>query len=252
MQNKYTKEIMISNKESSKEKYYVANLQALISKHQLVVVDDFYPDPDAVREQALKNPFFQYSPPDPSQVQLSDEGAELGKPTWLSSALKTYWGNPVKHPQQGYRYNSTEVVRLIESSISQKVDMNTWDTMGDWWNGAFHIQFEDKNPRAIHHHFKAGDIEKQGWSGLVYLSKNAPKSSGTSIWVENSTGLCTANKGPFFRKDVGNFTKILQVKNVYNRLVLFRENILHQAANGFGNTKENGRLTQTFFFEILT
>lgn len=241
---------MTSRKESKKEGSSSRNIQKLVSNGQLLVIDDFYPDPDAVREKALNKPFFQYSPPDPSQVELSDKGSRSNKPTWLSSSLKTYWGQPVKNPQLGYRYNSSDVVQLLESYTNQKVNMSTWDTMGDWWNGAFHLQFEDQKPRAIHHHFKAGDIEKQGWSGLVYLSKNAPTGSGTSIWIDNSTKQYTAGKGPFFRRDIENFTKLLEIENVYNRLILFRENVLHQASKGFGTSKYNGRLTQTFFFEI--
>jgi hypothetical protein len=40
----------------------------------------------------------------------------------------------------------------------------------------------------------------------------------------------------------------MTVENCFNRLVLFRENILHRAEPGFGDSPATGRLTQTFFF----
>lgn len=37
----------------------------------------------------------------------------------------------------------------------------------------------------------------------------------------------------------------------YNRLILFRGGrMFHRASKGFGNSPENGRLTQSFFFEV--
>jgi len=220
-----------------------------IGEPYVIVVDDFYPNPNEVRKKALNQNFYQYLPPSPFQV--SDIDIEVtSKITWLSSALKTYWGKQVNIPILGYRYNTNEVIKLIEDAIKTKVDLKTWNTMGDWWNGAFHIQYFDETPRAVHHHFKAGDIENKGWSGLVYLSPNAPKASGTSIFKSNETGLCTAEKGPFFDKNIQNYTRVYEIDNIYNRLVLFRENVLHQAAAGFGTEKNNGRLTQTFFFEV--
>jgi hypothetical protein len=48
-------------------------------------------------------------------------------------------------------------------------------------------------------------------------------------------------------KDFDRFEKVFVSDNVYNRLVLFRENVLHRAEPGFGQDRE-ARLTQTFFF----
>jgi len=42
----------------------------------------------------------------------------------------------------------------------------------------------------------------------------------------------------------------LMAENRFNRLVLFRENVLHRAEDGFGQTAQNARLTQTFFFHV--
>jgi len=75
---------------------------------------------------------------------------------------------------------------------------------------------------------------------------NSIHSDRTSLLI----GSKRFEKGPFFDKNIQNYTRVYEIDNIYNRLVLFRENVLHQAAAGFGTEKNNGRLTQTFFFEV--
>jgi hypothetical protein len=45
------------------------------------------------------------------------------------------------------------------------------------------------------------------------------------------------------------FELALVVENRFNRLVLFREHVLHRAEKGFGSTIQDGRMSQTFFFQ---
>ena len=49
----------------------------------------------------------------------------------------------------------------------------------------------------------------------------------------------------------GDMTKwelVDRIGNVYNRLVLYRADLFHSSLDYFGNSKEDGRLFQTFFF----
>lgn len=50
--------------------------------------------------------------------------------------------------------------------------------------------------------------------------------------------------------DSTEFDKVDTVGNVYNRLVLFDAQTIHAASEYFGTTKENGRLFQLFFFDL--
>jgi hypothetical protein len=217
----------------------------------VVVQDDFHPDPSKIRELALQQRFLQYSPPLAEQV-----GEEVARqhpdprPAYFSSALLRYWGVVVRTPQPGFRYAPPELRDRIAVLLGEKVRADTWEEMGDWWNGAFHVKLANwvRNRSAIHHHFKAGDVTPRGWSGLVYLSPEAPRDSGTTIWRERRTGLCVAGEGAKFSRNVGDFELALRVENRFNRLVLFRENVLHRSERGFGTSIGNGRLTQTFFF----
>lgn len=73
------------------------------------------------------------------------------------------------------------------------------------------------------------------WAGVLYLTPDAPLDSGTGIFEEKNgeLELCTA------------------IGNKYNRLVLYRGDMLHSSiVAGFGDSKENARLTQVFFFDI--
>ena len=92
-------------------------------------------------------------------------------------------------------------------------------------------------------------VDPRGWSGLVYLSPDAPQKHGTTIWRERSTQKCIATRGDKYVEDMSGFDLALTIENRFNRLVLFRENVLHRAGNGFGTNPNNARLIQTFFFE---
>jgi len=50
--------------------------------------------------------------------------------------------------------------------------------------------------------------------------------------------------------DPTEFEAVDVVGNVYNRLVLFDSQMFHAASNYFGNTLNNGRLFQLFFFDL--
>ena len=50
--------------------------------------------------------------------------------------------------------------------------------------------------------------------------------------------------------DPTQFERVDSVGNVYNRLILFDSLTIHAASEYFGSTKENGRLFQLFFFDL--
>lgn len=221
----------------------------------LVVKDDFYTNPQAIRSIALAKTFFQYSPPLEEQVgpevaQMYSANYSDTRPAWLSSSLLRYLGRDVLQPQQGFRHAPPMLREQIAALLGENVTPETWDNMGDWWNGAFHVMNEawGEGRGAIHHHYKLGDVAPRGWSGLVYLTPDAPPEVGTTIWLDKTTGKCIASKGAKFYQDASKFDLALLVENRFNRIVLFRENVLHRAEHGFGTTNETARLTQTFFF----
>jgi hypothetical protein len=217
----------------------------------IIICDDFYPDPIAVRNLALAQDFFQYKPPLAEQVG-KEIAAQYENPklVWESSSLLRYLGKTVAKPQAGYRHATAEVRASLAKLINEPICTDTWDSTGDWWNGAFHLQYEAGNNvhRVIHHHYREGDVAPCGWSGLVYLSPDAPQEHGTTIWRDKNTQCCIAAKGNQYEQDTDKYDLALNIENRFNRLVLFRENVLHRAGHGFGHTADTARLMQTFFF----
>jgi len=94
------------------------------------------------------------------------------------------------------------------------------------------------------------------WAGVLYLTPNAPLSSGTSFYKFYDDTWCKRdmeilnNKSDIdnFSQDMTKWEKVDQVGNVFNRLILFNSNRFHMSMDYFGDSKENGRLFQVFFF----
>tara|TARA_B100001996_G_C18343391_1_gene471030 strand:+ start:112 stop:636 length:525 start_codon:yes stop_codon:yes gene_type:complete len=64
------------------------------------------------------------------------------------------------------------------------------------------------------------------YAGIVYLTPNPPKSSGTSIILDGEQ---------------------IDVQNYYNRIVAYPSHLNHAPTDLFGDTIQNGRITLTFF-----
>lgn len=220
----------------------------------VIVVDGFYEEPMRIRALARQQKFVQYLPPLPEQVGETTAALYEGPPAWFSSALLRHQGKEVRHPFPGFRYAPPELRQRLSDIVGAPIDEESWLEGGDWWNGAFHSQNAHwrGDLGSVHHHFKQGDVTERGWSGLVYLTPEAPASTGTSIWMDIERKSCVAGHGAVFYRGaaMSQLKLALMVENRFNRLVLFRENVLHRAEHGFGHTTEEARLTQTFFFQV--
>lgn len=218
----------------------------------IIVIDDFYDDPEGVRRLALGKRYVQYIPPDPEIVgpDIAARNAHR-QGRWLSTAFVTYHGELAGAPFYGERHNPEWLRRKLEALVGEPIRESSWETSGDYWNGAFHLVENGFVPGegVIHHHYKPGDLEGRGWSGVVYLSPDAPPSAGTIFWRHRQSGLCVAPFDAPFTTDISGFELALSVENRFNRAVLFRENIWHRVEHGFGEGKA-ARLTQTLFFEV--
>ena len=94
------------------------------------------------------------------------------------------------------------------------------------------------------------------WAGVLYLTPNAPLSSGTSFYNFYDGTTCKRDmeilenkeETDKYSQDLTKWKKVDTVGNIFNRLILFNSNRFHMSMDYFGDSKENGRLFQVFFF----
>jgi hypothetical protein len=192
--------------------------------HPVVVVDDFYEDPMAVRRHALACRYHRY-----------------GR-NWFCTV-----GNG-QVTDGAYRLVTPEIMESIEVAAATR--LRPLSEQKNSWNGAFHYKVEEPMPPScsVHSH-QPSDIEF-GWNGIVYLNPPGayPRGSGVTIWRHRGTGKCvTARK--IYDNDLNHFDLVAEIENVFNRLVLLRSDVFHRGERGFGRTPETARLFQTFFVE---
>lgn len=197
--------------------------------NRYIIVDDFYNDPDALVKVALST----------MREEDSPDGNYAGVMTtdsFLAEQHRDIFQKLTLEPSLNSSTNANGRIRFTKAKDTFK----------------FHIHY---------------DVDmKTKWAGVVYLSKDHPKTDGTSFWRHLRTGLEIApNTVEGFAKygwrnfqdlkafleteglDESLWEKTFTVPYKYNRLVLFRPWLLHSPGPAFGDTLENSRKVQTIF-----
>ncbi len=197
--------------------------------NRYMIVDDFYSNPDELVRVALKS----LKPED------SPSGNYAGVMTtdyFLGAESREVFQKLTLEPTVNSSTNANGRLRFTKENDTFK----------------FHIHYDvDVNTK---------------WAGVVYLSKNHPKTDGTNFWRHLRTGLEVAPNTPegFAKYGWNNFNdlkaflekegldeslweKTLSIPYKYNRLVLFRPWLLHSPGPAFGDTLESSRIVQTLF-----
>jgi hypothetical protein len=196
---------------------------------RVVIVDEFYADPDAVRAFALRSDF--------------GSAGRYNYPGWQS----------VKALQSGALQGAFE--RLLNRPIEVDAERYTW--------GGFRIITE-----ATGHLTKVHADQAVDWAALVYLTPDAPMTAGTGFFRHRATGLEAPPSDALARQlgyedaddfelnvarrdmaDLDAWELVGEVGPVYNRLVLFRgAELYHAPLGGWGSTPATARMTHNFFF----
>ena len=211
----------------------------------LWVVDNFYPNPDEIREQALTLDY--KSGRDPSKDN------HVQYPGWRALTKGTYnW-----HKNRIYLRNRW-------SEITGKRVVNFEHQSG---NCAFNVGFADKENRFNWIHSDDGQDNPEQfkmYACVIYLTPNPPPRTGTLLFeVEGSIydeQVKTREKYKYYSKIRGNywedpisresnFKVHTVVGNRYNRCIIYEASMLHAPEDaGFGTTFEDARLTQIGFW----
>jgi hypothetical protein len=204
-------------------------------KSKIIVLDDFYSDPDEVRELALQQEFKRR------------EGA-------LYPGGEAYVDTP--------RWE--KVRQELASWIPDRVD-GVCPKKEPFKQGKFRLALgRDESRRLDRVH-----VDTQLWSGIIYLTLDADCCGGLSLFRNKETKSLSWQPEWFLRKfpqlstmsqdecrsfvqkvckDSDVFEQIGTIPMVYNRAILLMAHDLHGTGEAFGDEPRSGRLTQHFEF----
>jgi len=177
----------------------------------VIIIDNFYSNPDAVRNFALGQTF---------DVTGNYPGARTV--TFLTEDVK-------------------DSIRGIVSPHGGKVI--EWFAQ-DGFSGSFQLTTASDRSWIHTDHYNT-------WAGVCYLTPNAPIQGGTGLYRHKATGAYFEKEmdgKPYESQDMTKWELVDVIGNKYNRLVLYRSNMFHSSMNYFGSGPEDGRLFQLFFF----
>lgn len=182
----------------------------------MLIIDNFYSNPDEIRAEALAADY---------------------APTQTTGRL--YPGRASK-----WCYLKDYAVAKVEDAIGKKIKS---DTSG-WQFGRYRFALSgDGYDRLIH-------FDGAEWAAILYLtpneiSKNPP---GTIFWRHKESGSTVGqDSGVDYAPitfDLDKWEKVYTCTDTYNRMLLFNPQCWHSVGDIYGDTLENSRLTQTFFF----
>ena len=194
--------------------------QAIINpsyNKNLVVVDDFYQNPDYVRDFALKQDLIAH--PEFHKGCRTDDRFFAPK---TKEAFEDALGFKIKswHSEGGYCNGVFQYCKLGDPLVYH-CDQQSWA-------GAIYL-----TPNAPYD------------SGTSFF---ASKASGVRAATDPNFDYTVVFNDDFLDKN--RFYKVDEVGNVYNRLVLWNAQLIHAATSYFGQTKEDSRLFHLFFFDV--
>ena len=192
---------------------------------ELIVIDNFYKDPDSIRKRALDLEFL-------SEENHGAVGFRCERGRLLSDEAKDYF----------------------EKILGKKIKLG--NNIGEWsysTNGCF--QWCNKDTRIVYH------SDSQEYAGIVFLTPDAPVNCGTSIfrhkkykikdnsiWSKSDWSDGNIMNDPHLDKNL--WEEVDRIGNIYNRLILFKSHNVHAVSEYFGETINDSRLFQLFFFDI--
>jgi hypothetical protein len=187
----------------------------------LIVVDNFYYKPDMIRDYAINN------------LKFKESDYHRGK-----------------RSEDKFILNGTK--EKLEEILGRKIVNWNYEYYA---NGVF--QYCTSYDPIVYH------VDSQQFAGVVFLTPDAPLDSGTATYRSKLTGKTrldgddaayqqtfkgVSNEMNFY--DSTSYEIVDKVSNVYNRLVMWDAKAIHAATNYFGDSIENARFFQLFFFDV--
>ena len=193
----------------------------------LIIIDNFYDDPDSMRDLALS---CEYHP------EKVSKGHPYGMAPWSGKMSKEC------HSPDNM---DAIVSKLLHKNIRQ---MRQYDS------GMFRITHKTNAIGMFDNDIHADNHEDIYYAGVLYLAKNQDTTPGTLFYKQKSTNLDRAiNQDQVDsierlkeHNDINNWIVHTVSNVVYNRLVIYPASKFHGPGPGFGTTDETARLVQLF------
>lgn len=196
----------------------------VVDKFFPIVVDDFFDNPDVIRN-----------------LGLSLEKEQVGEQPGLRS--KQLW----------------EIDGKLHNEILTKILSCYFDT--DYFNITWESSNMNFHENESFHEAKT-NIANKGWihqdvdvmgsdqlAGLIYLTPDIDQDSGTSLYKLKPDAWIKpiAEEKEDYLKHRAKFDRKLEFKNFYNRLVTYDTQEWHGASSYWSDPKKDNRMTLTFF-----
>jgi hypothetical protein len=88
------------------------------------------------------------------------------------------------------------------------------------------------------------------WAAVCYLTPDAPHTGGTGLYRHKQSGEFRRIVEDHEGYDYTKWDLFDKIGNKYNRLIIYRGDLFHASIDYFGDNYQNGRLFQTFFFDV--
>lgn len=185
---------------------------------KILIKENYFKDPDLIRNMGLENKDYKIDntlaiPPTSWRGQRTKPLRKLN-----NKILDDYAQDIFNICDEFFDFSSfifpyEPDIPVSDLTITTYFHVTTEETRNafpDFWQDRFHKDF--------------GTVA----AGVVYLSPDAPLSTGTTILD-------------------GKNNKMINVENKYNRLVAYEGTRIHALSDVFGDSLETGRMTFTFF-----
>jgi hypothetical protein len=190
----------------------------------IIVVDNFYKDPDLVRSWAMND--LEYSP---SNYHKGERATSRFILDGTKEKLEEIIGKPIYNWNHDQYANGIFQFCTADQPIVYHVDNQTYAGM---------VYLTPEAPARTGTAFYRSKVTKD------YKFDDAKRS--TQAYVDAFKG--NSKEMNFY--DGTNFEKIDEVGNIYNRLVLFDAKNIHAATEYFGDAIDNARFFHMFFFDV--
>ena len=197
----------------------------------IVYIDNFYKNPDKVRNLALRTP---------GTKSPRILGGVPGERVDISFNLEHIWPIWIEIAESVYGLEQKERKAFEMSCMNFSFSVNVTQS-----------HFRRKKP-----HIDLPDVSDRGWAGVVYLNKPKECKGGTGFYTYNGQQGNPRQDGiwqkEYINDSIGPWELIHLAEMKYNRMIMYPANVLHTPYDKEGFfTDDVYRLVQAFFLPVI-